>query len=166
MPSHVLLRVLKGLYVSPACVLCQVRSPTGIPAIRATPFSVVASALANSIPIIPLTVITVVVVIPLIVHYASPARLTDILADAMSKVKTSGAEALEEGYLSFSEVDRLNILQRKVSAINLETLRNSRSYWKTLFGFLKGRTVTVLLCIREARDLETQIKILKENRSV
>ncbi|KAJ7654550.1 hypothetical protein DFH06DRAFT_517101 [Mycena polygramma] len=137
-----------------------------MPAIRTSPFSVVASALANSIPIMPLTVISVVVVIPLLVHYTSPARLTDSLTDAMSKVKTSGAKALDEGYLSSSEVDRLKILQRKVSAINLETLRDSRSHWKTLFGFLKGRTVTVLLCIREARDLETRIKILKENRSV
>ncbi|KAJ7622918.1 hypothetical protein DFH06DRAFT_762478 [Mycena polygramma] len=138
----------------------------GMPIVRETPFSIVASAFANSIPIRSLTLIAMVVVIRLFIYYASPTRLTTVLGDAMSKVKKCGAEALEAGYLSPSEVDRFNSLQRRVSAINLETLRNSRSQSKVLFGFLKGRTFTVLDCIREARDLETQIKILKENPAV
>ncbi|KAJ7654548.1 hypothetical protein DFH06DRAFT_517065 [Mycena polygramma] len=145
---------------------CLVRSPTKMLAVRETAFSVVASAFANNLTIKALAVITVFVVIPLTVHYASPTRLTDILVNIMSRVNALCAEALEAGHLSSSEMEKLRNLQRKVSAINLETLQNSRSHWKGLCGFLKGRTFTVFFCICEARDFETQIKILKERRAV
>ncbi|KAJ6514961.1 hypothetical protein C8R47DRAFT_1190205 [Mycena vitilis] len=36
-------------------------------------------------------------------------------------------------------------LQREISAVKLETLRNSRSHWNILSKLLKGRTVTVAL---------------------
>ncbi|KAJ7622929.1 hypothetical protein DFH06DRAFT_1481957 [Mycena polygramma] len=131
-----------------------------------TPFSFVAPALFKDIPIITLAVITTVVVIPVVIHYASPARLTDILGDAMAKAQTTFAEALEAGYLSYSEVDRFNNLKREVTAIKLETLRNSKSYWGSVWGFLKIRTFTVLLCIWKVHHFETDLKIQKENRAV
>ncbi|KAJ7622925.1 hypothetical protein DFH06DRAFT_1447129 [Mycena polygramma] len=86
---------------------CLARSPTKMLAVRETPFSVVASAFANNLTIKALAVITVFVVIPLTAHYASPARLTDILDDIMSRVNALCAEALEAGYLSASEMERL-----------------------------------------------------------
>ncbi|KAJ7654545.1 hypothetical protein DFH06DRAFT_1329810 [Mycena polygramma] len=133
-----------------------------------TPFSIVTSALAKYVSIKALIVVTIFVVIPLFVHYASPVRLTVILEAAMSKAKATFTNALEAGHLSYSEVDRFNTLQREVSAIKMETLGNSRSYWGSLWGFLKGRTFTVLLCIWKARDLETEMKVkmLKETRVV
>ncbi|KAJ7622920.1 hypothetical protein DFH06DRAFT_1340559 [Mycena polygramma] len=130
-----------------------------MPAIRETPYSIVASALAKDIPVKPLAVITTVVAIPLIVHYASPVHLTKILEDTMSRVDVSCAEVFKAGHLSYSEVESFNSLQREVSAIKMETLNNSRSYWGSLWGFLKGRTFIVLLCIRKARDLETEITV-------
>ncbi|KAJ7654526.1 hypothetical protein DFH06DRAFT_516787 [Mycena polygramma] len=121
-----------------------------MPAIRNTPISIVASALANNIPIKALAAMTIFVVIALAIRSASPARLTDILADTMCRVKASCAEAVDAGYLSSSEIKKLRSLQRQVAAIDLATLQNSRSHWKELCGFLKGRTFTLLLCIREA----------------
>ncbi|KAJ6514971.1 hypothetical protein C8R47DRAFT_1313367 [Mycena vitilis] len=130
-----------------------------------TPFSFVAPALFKDIPIIPLAVITTVVIIPVLIHYASPARLTDILGDAMAKAKAAHDEALEAGQISRSQKREFKTLRREVSAIKVETLRNSRSYWKLLWGFAKGRTVTVRLCIWKVRQFETDLKIQKENRA-
>ncbi|KAJ6514960.1 hypothetical protein C8R47DRAFT_1063727 [Mycena vitilis] len=141
-----------------------------MPAIRETLYSTVAPALAKEITVKPLNlaVITTVVAIPLIVQYASPVRLTNTVEDTMSRVDASCAEAFKADHLSYSEVENFNSLQREISEIKIETIHISRSYWGSLWGFLKGRTFIVLLCIRKAQDLETEImvKMLKETRVV
>ncbi|KAJ7622931.1 hypothetical protein DFH06DRAFT_762638 [Mycena polygramma] len=147
-----------------------------------TPVSIVAPALAKDIPLQPLVVITTVLAIPIAVHYASPTRLTDILEGALSKAKTAFADAVEAGHLSAagitSESERMEMcvclphsvfiyhaqlwlpsLKRKVKDIKLETLANSRTYWGSVQGFLKGRTSTVLRCIWAVQDFETQLKV-------
>ncbi|KAJ7654553.1 hypothetical protein DFH06DRAFT_1133327 [Mycena polygramma] len=80
--------------------------PTG----HETPFSIVTSALAKDISIRDLVVVTVFLSIPLVVHYASPARLTDILADDMSKAKTTHDEALEAGQISCRDPTQLPVI--------------------------------------------------------
>ncbi|KAJ7860506.1 hypothetical protein B0H13DRAFT_2672057 [Mycena leptocephala] len=132
-----------------------------------TPISIVASALLNNITIKVLVAITIIAVIAVIIHYASPQRLTDILLADMAKAKKTylEAHAADTTGISASEMEKLHNLQRKVSAIHVETLHNSRSHWKTFRGFCKGRTLTVLGCIWKVRDLETQIKILKESKT-
>ncbi|KAJ7654544.1 hypothetical protein DFH06DRAFT_1133318 [Mycena polygramma] len=135
----------------------QVFSPNRMLAVNETPFSIVAPALAKDISIKVLAVITIFVVIPIIVHYASPTRLTDMLVDAMSKAETASVEAFRAGHLSRSQKTNL---KREVSVIRRETLRNSRSYRRSLWGFVKGRTFTVLLCIRKVRNFETELENL------
>ncbi|KAJ7931648.1 hypothetical protein B0H13DRAFT_1957073 [Mycena leptocephala] len=53
-------------------------------------------------------------------------------------------------------------LQRKVSVIRIATMRDSLSWKAGLQGLFKGRTLTMLSCIREVQGFETHIKILKE----
>jgi hypothetical protein len=50
-------------------------------------------------------------------------------------------------------------LQLKVSKLREQSLQGSRSPWRTIFAFFKGKTFSVLLCIWEVRDFETQIKV-------
>ncbi|KAJ7622927.1 hypothetical protein DFH06DRAFT_1143029 [Mycena polygramma] len=62
-------------------------------------------------------------------------------------------------------------LRCEVSAIHVQTLHNSRSHWKAVCAFMKGRTFTVLRCIWKVQDFETQLKtslglqLLKEKPS-
>ncbi|KAJ6581747.1 hypothetical protein B0H19DRAFT_1251923 [Mycena capillaripes] len=126
-----------------------------MPAIPEVPISIVASDL----PIKALAAIIIVIVVAVIIHYASPKRLTDVLIVAIAELKKTYVKALDTGHISASETERFNALKRKVSAIEKETLDDSRSYLGTICGFLKGRIFTVILCIWEVEDLGTEIKI-------
>ncbi|KAJ7622921.1 hypothetical protein DFH06DRAFT_1340560 [Mycena polygramma] len=139
-----------------------------MPTIReaAEPFSIVAPALARDIPVQPLAVITAVVAIPIGVHYASALRLTTILEDAMAMAKTAHDEALDAGQLSRSQMRTFKNLKREVSAIKVETLRDSQSYWRLVSGFLKGRTFTVFRCIWKVKKFESELEIQRETRTV
>ncbi|KAJ6581704.1 hypothetical protein B0H19DRAFT_1251884 [Mycena capillaripes] len=130
-----------------------------MPIIPEASVSVIASELPNNLSIKVLVAIFIFAVIVVILHYASPQRLTDVLVDAMTKLKKTSAEALETDHLSGSEIETLKTLKRKVSAVQAETLSSSRSYWKPIYNFFKFRTLTVLVCIREVRDFEKHIKI-------
>ncbi|KAJ7491967.1 hypothetical protein FB451DRAFT_1551426 [Mycena latifolia] len=108
-----------------------------------------------------------------IVYYASPARLTPILVAAIAETEKTYLEALEAGVLPKSDANMaatLTSLQIKASNIREATLRHSLSYRTALCAFLKGRTLTVLYCIRDVRRLEIHIEarlyfsILKETR--
>ncbi|KAJ6581775.1 hypothetical protein B0H19DRAFT_1061290 [Mycena capillaripes] len=130
-----------------------------MPTIPEVPFSIVASALPDSITKNSVALI-IVAVVAVLIYYVSPQRLTYILLDAMAKVKGSYFHALETGHLSTTEIERLPTLQRQVSAIHVETLQSSRSHWRALSGFFKGRSLTILCCIWDVRDFETHIKAL------
>ncbi|KAJ6581696.1 hypothetical protein B0H19DRAFT_1228977 [Mycena capillaripes] len=132
--------------------------PPTIPEVEA-PFSIAATALPNRIVIKVLVAVIIVAVMAGLIHYTSPQRLTDVLVGAMAKLKETSRDAFDRSHLSASEMEQLKTLKRKVSAIQAETLSNSRSYCKALRGFFKGRTVTILLCVWEVRDLEKHIKI-------
>ncbi|KAJ7491970.1 hypothetical protein FB451DRAFT_1501240 [Mycena latifolia] len=96
-----------------------------------------------------------------IVYYASPTRLTPILVTAIAETEKTYLEALEAGVLPKSDADTattLTSLQIKVSNIREATLRHSLSYRAALCAFLKGRTLTVLYCIRDVHRLETHIE--------
>ncbi|KAJ7814994.1 hypothetical protein B0H13DRAFT_2381347 [Mycena leptocephala] len=110
-------------------------------------------------------VVFILVVAAGIVHYASPPRLTRVLATAISNVEKTYLDALETGLLSASDIDTaemLSTLQLNVSKIREASLRNSLSLSGTLREFFRGRTFTLLRCIHEVRMLEIHIEILKE----
>ncbi|KAJ7622933.1 hypothetical protein DFH06DRAFT_1143034 [Mycena polygramma] len=109
-----------------------------------TPFSTVAPALAEDIPVKTLVVITIFVAISIILRCGSPARLTLIVEDAMSRAKIAFADAVEAGHLS-------------ASGIVSESEKWTR--------FLEGRTFTVLRCIWAVQDFETQLKKRSEIES-
>ncbi|KAJ6581697.1 hypothetical protein B0H19DRAFT_1251879 [Mycena capillaripes] len=128
-----------------------------MPVIPEAPISVVASELSNNLSIF--LGVSTAAAIAAIIHYASPKRLTGILIIAMAELKKTSSDAFEAGRLSASEIEKLRLLKHKVSAIQAKTLHDSRSYLKTICGFFKGRTFTVLLCIWEVQALETDVKI-------
>ncbi|KAJ7117759.1 hypothetical protein C8R44DRAFT_738638 [Mycena epipterygia] len=100
-----------------------------------------------------------------IIHLASPMRLTRILVAAIVDVEKTYFEAVEAGVISKSDVHivaRLSSMQIQVSHMRETTLRNSLSYFGVVGDFFKGRSITVLKCIREVRALQAHIEILKE----
>ncbi|KAJ6581751.1 hypothetical protein B0H19DRAFT_1331338 [Mycena capillaripes] len=132
-----------------------------MPTIPETPISIaVTSDLPNNLSIKLLVSITIVAVMAVLIHYTSPQRHMGVLVDAMAKLKKTSSDAFEAGRFSASEIETLRSLKQKFSTIQAETLDDSRSYLKTICGFLKGRTFTVLLCIWEVQDLEMHIKII------
>ncbi|KAJ6581733.1 hypothetical protein B0H19DRAFT_1251908 [Mycena capillaripes] len=137
-----------------------------MPAIPEPPIYIVASELPNDLSIKALATIIIVIGIRIIIHYASPKRLTDILVVAMAELKKTYVKALDTGHISAFETERFNTMKCKVSTIQAETLDDSRLYLKTICGFLKGRTFTVLLCIWEVEDLERQIKFAGQIQSL
>ncbi|KAJ6514962.1 hypothetical protein C8R47DRAFT_1313360 [Mycena vitilis] len=154
---------MQGLRLIPLSPACRVRcSQTANMPIREAPepFSIVAPALARDIPVLPLAVITTMVAVPLGVRFASPARLTAILEDSISKAKAAHDEAVEAGQISRSQMRAFKNLKREVSAIRVETLRGSQSYWGLLSGFLKGRTFTVLRCIWKVKKFESELEVI------
>ncbi|KAJ6568392.1 hypothetical protein DFH09DRAFT_1313838 [Mycena vulgaris] len=102
-----------------------------------------------------------------IIYYASPMRLTRVLVTAIANTESTYLEALEAGVLSNSDVhmaEMMSNFQIKVSHLREASLRHSLSYRTTVSEFLKGRTLTLLQCIRDIRSLETRIEILKEEK--
>ncbi|KAJ7931630.1 hypothetical protein B0H13DRAFT_1956993 [Mycena leptocephala] len=134
-----------------------------MPIIPDIPFSIVGD---SALPITATTTILAALITPAIaaatIHYASPQRLTEVLIAALSKAENTYVDVLQMGLLSVTETEALYTLQRKVSAIHVATMRDSLSWRAGLRGFLQGRTLTVLSCIREVQGFETHIKILKE----
>ncbi|KAJ6581728.1 hypothetical protein B0H19DRAFT_1251904 [Mycena capillaripes] len=128
-----------------------------MPTIPDPPVFIVASELPNDLSIF--LGIIILAATAVIIHCASPKRLTDILIVAIAKLKKTSSDAFEAGRLSASEIEKLRLLKHKVSTIQAETVDNSCSYLKTICGFIKGRTFTVLFCIWEVEDLEMHIKI-------
>ncbi|KAJ7255446.1 hypothetical protein B0H12DRAFT_532874 [Mycena haematopus] len=131
-----------------------------------------ASILASALPASSLTATSIIFIAfscasaAALVHYASPIRLTRILVSAIAKTEKKFLAAVETGLLSASDINTtgsmLSILQDKASAMHEASLRSSLSWRTTLGEFLKGRTFTVLQCIREVRNLQTHIEILGE----
>ncbi|KAJ7117830.1 hypothetical protein C8R44DRAFT_879367 [Mycena epipterygia] len=100
-----------------------------------------------------------------IINRASPMRLTRLLVAAIKDAEKTYLDAIEAGILSKSDVDAaaiLSSLQIKVSTIRQESLRNSLSTRQEFREFCKGRSITILKCIREVRKFEADIEILNE----
>ncbi|KAJ6581708.1 hypothetical protein B0H19DRAFT_1251889 [Mycena capillaripes] len=128
-----------------------------MPTLPNTPVSMVASELPSNLSIF--LCINTIAATAVVIHYASPKRLTGILIDAMAQLKKTSSDVFEAGRLSAPEIEKLRLLKHKLSAIQAETLEDSRSYLGTICRVLKGRTFTMLFCIWEVRDLEMHIKI-------
>ncbi|KAJ7931639.1 hypothetical protein B0H13DRAFT_2524469 [Mycena leptocephala] len=134
-----------------------------MPTIPDAPFSMVANA---ALPITATTTILAAFITPAVaaatIHYTFPQCLMEVLIAALSKAENTYIDVLQMDLLSATETEALYNLQRKVSAIHVATMRDLLSWRAGLRGFLQGRTLTVLSCIREVQGFETQIKILKE----
>ncbi|KAJ6581766.1 hypothetical protein B0H19DRAFT_1061282 [Mycena capillaripes] len=90
------------------------------------PASIVASELPNNFSFKSLVAILIVVIVP---SRPWPSSRKHV-------------EALETDHLSSSEIDKLKNLKRKVCTIQADTLSDSRSHWKAICGWFKGRTLT------------------------
>ncbi|KAJ7117798.1 hypothetical protein C8R44DRAFT_791443 [Mycena epipterygia] len=109
--------------------------------------------------------VLVLIMMAFIIHFASPMRLTRVSVAAISNVEKIYLEAIEAGMLSNFDVNTalmLLSLQIKISRIREETLRNSLSHFAVLCDFFKGRSFTILKCIREVHRLEVHLELLKE----
>ncbi|KAJ7846640.1 hypothetical protein B0H13DRAFT_1907670 [Mycena leptocephala] len=132
-----------------------------MPSISEPSLSIVALPLPGSTKVVVL--VLGVIVAAAIIYYASPMRLTRVLVATIAATEKSYLEAIETGLLYPYDVDTaemLSSLQLKVSNIREATLIDSRSNWKALRGFLKGRALTILRCIWEVRDLEAHIEVI------
>ncbi|KAJ6518990.1 hypothetical protein C8R45DRAFT_918088 [Mycena sanguinolenta] len=104
-----------------------------------------------------------------IIYYVSPMRLTRILVTALADTEKTYLAAVENGVLSVStEIDaaeRLSVLQLKVSTIRETSLRSSLSTLSALRDMFNiYRSVAVLRCLNEVRELRAYIEILNETQ--
>ncbi|KAJ7478734.1 hypothetical protein B0H11DRAFT_1916717 [Mycena galericulata] len=94
---------------------------------------------------------------------ASPTHLTEILVSTLAATENTYFAAIEAGLVlpeGHTELLTGPRLQMKVSEIRQQSLSQSRRF--AFREFLKGRTLTVLECTREVKNLQTEIEILKE----
>ncbi|KAJ7281335.1 hypothetical protein C8J57DRAFT_1219231 [Mycena rebaudengoi] len=83
----------------------------------------------------------------------------------MHETDTIYMRALEAGlFPSDIDAEALFKLQKKVSELHEEGLRNSLSTWKMLGEFFQGRSLALYCCIKDVQDLKTRIEILKEEQ--
>ncbi|KAJ7917569.1 hypothetical protein B0H13DRAFT_2322310 [Mycena leptocephala] len=109
----------------------------------------------------PLIIFGIVVVV-VILRYASPLHLTRVLVIAITVAEKTYIDAIETGLLSLSDMhtaEMLSSLQLKVSDIREVTLRNSLSWRTAQLEVLKGCTLILLRCICEVRNLEAHIEV-------
>ncbi|KAJ7252675.1 hypothetical protein C8J57DRAFT_1661844 [Mycena rebaudengoi] len=101
----------------------------------------------------------------LIIHHISPTRLTRVLVTLMHETDMIYIRAAEAGLVpSDFDTDALFKLQKKVSELYEESLRNSLSARKMLAEILQGRSLVLYHCIRDVQDLKTRIEISKEEQ--
>ncbi|KAJ7251300.1 hypothetical protein C8J57DRAFT_1238658 [Mycena rebaudengoi] len=112
-----------------------------------------------------LTSILVLTIACRIVHCIWPMHLTSVLVAFITETENLYYDAIEAGELT-GDVDteeKLLNLQKKVSEIREDSLRNSLSAWKTLGDFFKGRSITLLQCADEIQKFQTHIETSPTN---
>ncbi|KAJ7326333.1 hypothetical protein DFH08DRAFT_941004, partial [Mycena albidolilacea] len=122
------------------------------------------STLASMLPTKLLIAFLVVAGTTMIIYSMLPLGLADTLITLITEAEETYIEAHRMGILSAADTEMLAILQLEVSTVTESTLRNSLSWRAALRDFLHGRTFTLLWWIREVKQFETHIKILKESQ--
>ncbi|KAF7370457.1 hypothetical protein MSAN_00677500 [Mycena sanguinolenta] len=102
-------------------------------------------------------------------YYASPARLTGVLVSALADTERAYLVAVENGVLcglaDSDTAQRLAVSQLKVSVIRETSLRSSLSTFSALCDMFNiRRTVVILRCLGEVRELGTHIEISNETQ--
>ncbi|KAJ7326329.1 hypothetical protein DFH08DRAFT_337453 [Mycena albidolilacea] len=132
-----------------------------MPIITEQPVSTLTSMLPTKLLI---AFLVVVAGTTMIIYSMLPLRLADILIALITEAEETYIEAHRMGILSAADTEMLAILQLGVSTVTESALRNSLSWRAALRDFLHGRTFTLLWWIREVKQFETHIKILKESQ--
>ncbi|KAJ6518970.1 hypothetical protein C8R45DRAFT_1065812 [Mycena sanguinolenta] len=103
-------------------------------------------------------------------YYASLTRLTCVLVSTITEVENAYLAGVENG-LAFSAdndiAERLSVLQLTISTLRETSLRHSLSLSPLSFLcdiFNIRRSIAVLRCLREVRELRTYIEILHESQ--
>ncbi|KAJ7326344.1 hypothetical protein DFH08DRAFT_941008 [Mycena albidolilacea] len=122
------------------------------------------STLTSMLPTKLLIAFLVVAGTTMIIYSMLPLRLADTLITLIAEAEETYIEAHRMGILSAADTGMLAILQLEVSTVTESTLRNSLSWRTALRDLLHGRTFTLLWWIREVKQFETHIKILKESQ--
>ncbi|KAJ7251401.1 hypothetical protein C8J57DRAFT_1238732 [Mycena rebaudengoi] len=89
-----------------------------------------------------------------------PMRLTYISVAFMKETEKLYYDAVEAGELprDVGIEEKLLSLQKKVSEIREDSLRNSLSTWKALSDFFKGRSITLFQCMDEIQRFNTHLE--------
>ncbi|KAJ7289110.1 hypothetical protein C8J57DRAFT_1706029, partial [Mycena rebaudengoi] len=89
-----------------------------------------------------------------------PMRLTRVLVTVMKETEKLYYDAVEAGELprDASTEEELLGLQKKVSEIREDSLRNSLSTWTALGDFFKGRSITLFQCRDEIQTFNTHLE--------
>ncbi|KAJ7491936.1 hypothetical protein FB451DRAFT_511977 [Mycena latifolia] len=100
------------------------------------------------------------------IFFISPARLTRGLAALMDETEKAYFTAIEAGVLCKCDVQakEMSRLQIMASQLREAILRDSLSGQKTVWSFMRGRSLTVLRCIWDTRRFKICIEILAEER--
>ncbi|KAJ6518979.1 hypothetical protein C8R45DRAFT_918076 [Mycena sanguinolenta] len=101
-------------------------------------------------------------------NYASPTCLTRVLVSALAEVERAYLVGVENG-LAFSAdndiAERLTVLQLKVSILREISLRRSLSIFSVLYDMFNiYRSISVLRCLREVRQMGTYVDIFNESQ--
>ncbi|KAJ7252581.1 hypothetical protein C8J57DRAFT_1474213 [Mycena rebaudengoi] len=107
-----------------------------------------------------LTSILVLAIACRIVHCIWPMHLTSVLVASITETENLYYDSIETGELTGDVVteEKLLSLQKKVSEIREDSLRNSLSAWKMLGDFFRGRSITLLQCAGEIQRFQTDIE--------
>ncbi|KAJ7252483.1 hypothetical protein C8J57DRAFT_1722740 [Mycena rebaudengoi] len=107
-----------------------------------------------------------VLAIACMIHHIWPMRLTRVLVTVMKETEKVFYDAVEAGELprDAGTEEELLGLQKKVSEIREDSLRNSLSTWTALGDFFKGRSITLLQCRDDIQRFNTHLEILKETQ--
>ncbi|KAJ7251410.1 hypothetical protein C8J57DRAFT_1474628 [Mycena rebaudengoi] len=94
------------------------------------------------------------------IYHIWPMRLTRVLVTDMKETEKLYYDAVEAGELprDAGTEEELLGLQKKVSEIREDSLRNSLSTWTALGDFFKGHSITLLQCRDEIQRFNTYIE--------
>ncbi|KAJ7142191.1 hypothetical protein C8R46DRAFT_1360824 [Mycena filopes] len=110
------------------------------------------------------------ILIAVVVLYASPANQTCKLSAAMTSLEKVFGEIALAGFPGLSPhdvqtlVSGMQLLRIQVGGLREQRLHSSRAWGTALSEFLRGRSIALYRCIENVKDFETRLEILKEKQ--
>ncbi|KAJ7759090.1 hypothetical protein B0H16DRAFT_1534306 [Mycena metata] len=141
-----------------------------MPALPDGSLSILASPLPSATAAKIMLVVIGLLLIVAFLYYTSPTRLTHVLSDAMSNLDKVFGEVSTAGLLGLltledvqTVVSTYQMLRVEVGKVQVETLRNSKSWCTSLFSVFAGGSMSLLCCIKDVKDFARHLQLLQED---